>query len=59
MRNTGVYKIQIGKYFYVGQSKDLKTREYSHLNSLKKGILTQGLWIKYVNVLLKSLNLYK
>ena len=37
MRNRGVYKIQIGKYFYVGQSKDLKTREYSHLNSLKKG----------------------
>ena len=37
MRNTGVYKIQIDKYYYIGQSQDLKARKITHLNQLKKG----------------------
>ena len=37
MRNTGVYKIQIDKYYYIGQSSDLKKREYNHLRTLKNG----------------------
>jgi len=35
--NTGIYKISIDDYFYIGQSQDLKTRERKHLYNLKKG----------------------
>lgn len=37
MNNIGIYKISIDDYFYIGQSQDLKTREYNHLKMLKKG----------------------
>ena len=37
MRNTGVYQISIGDYFYIGQSSDLKKRESNHLSYLKNG----------------------
>ena len=35
--NSGLYQINIGDYFYFGQTKDLKRRKRVHLNNLKKG----------------------
>lgn len=37
MNNTGIYRIQIGDYFYFGQSQDLKNRKSAHLCALRKG----------------------
>ena len=37
MRNTGIYKISIDDYFYIGQSQDFKKRKSWHLSMLKKG----------------------
>ena len=51
MENVGIYRIQIGPYYYLGQSADLKRREKAHLYRLKKGKHTnpkmQAVWEKY------------
>ena len=35
--NTGIYKIEIGDYFYIGQSINMSRREIEHKCDLKKG----------------------
>lgn len=35
--NSGIYKIQISDYFYIGQSIDLHGRKSDHLSTLNKG----------------------
>ena len=37
MENIGIYRIQIGPYYYLGQSAELKTRKNKHLWHLEKG----------------------
>ena len=37
MDNVGIYRIQIGPYYYLGQSQDLKKRKREHVYYLKKG----------------------
>ena len=37
MQNVGIYRIQIGPYYYLGQSQELKKRGKEHLYRLKKG----------------------
>ena len=49
--NSGIYKIEIddGKYWYVGQSSDIKERMKSHFRDLKFGVhgnhMIQNLWV--------------
>ena len=34
---TGIYKIEIGEYFYIGQSSNLRKRENDHSSYLRRG----------------------
>lgn len=51
MENIGIYRIQIGPHYYLGQSADLKKRKREHLWYLKNGThqnkYMQRVYIKY------------
>ena len=51
--NTGIYRIEIGDYFYIGQSIELDKRKSTHLNNLRKGThcnrMMQSVYNKYQN----------
>ena len=53
IHNTGIYRIEIGGYFYIGQSTTLSKRKTNHLYNLRKGThcnpMMQSVYDKYQN----------
>ena len=49
--NTGIYRIEMGNYFYIGQSTNLNKRKHCHSSELQRGVHSnsrmQNVYSKY------------